>query len=141
LLSWGRARPHDPGWFFEQVPQAIADDPTGRGTGRPTTWTIDFPLTEVPQGQLTLRLALAGVSARRIDVAVNDAPAGNVDGLVYNATINRDGIQGGWVEKDVTFDAALLKIGGNTLKLTIPGGGLTSGIIYDYLRLESGAPK
>ena len=44
------------------------------------------------------------------------------------------------MEKDVTFDAALLKPGENTLKLTIPAGGLTSGIIYDYLRLEAGAP-
>jgi rhamnogalacturonan endolyase len=53
---------------------------------------------------------------------VADAPAGTVEGLVYNATINRDGIQGAWVEKDVTFDAALLKGGNNTLKLTVPGG-------------------
>jgi rhamnogalacturonan endolyase len=128
-------------WFFEQVPHATAEDPAGRGTGRPTTWTIGFPLIDAPQGRVTLRLALAGVSARRIDVAVNDAPAGAVDGLVYNATINRDGIQGEWVEKDVTFDAALLKPGENTLKLTVPGGGLTSGIIYDYLRLEAGAPS
>jgi rhamnogalacturonan endolyase len=90
---------------------------------------------------VTLRLALAGVSVRRIDVAVNDEPAGTIDGLVYNATINRDGIQGAWVERDVAFDATLLKPGNNTLKLTIPGGGLTSGIIYDYLRLEAGAPK
>jgi rhamnogalacturonan endolyase len=59
-----------------------------------------------------------------------------VDGLVYNATINRDGIEGSWVEKDVTFDASLIKAGNNLLKLTIPAGGLTSGIIYDYIRLE-----
>ena len=38
--------------------------------------------------------------------------------------------------KDVTFDASLMKEGKNVLKLTIPAGGLTSGIIYDYLRLE-----
>lgn len=50
--------------------------------------------------------------------------------------INRDGIQGFWVEKNLAFDAALMKAGDNTLKLTIPAGGPTSGIIYDYLRLE-----
>jgi rhamnogalacturonan endolyase len=126
-------------WFFEQVPHAAAESPTGQGNGRATTWTIAFPLTQAPQGRITLRLALTGVSARRIDVAVNDRPAGAVEGLVYNATINRDGIQGSWVEKDVVFDAALLKPGENTLKLTIPAGGLTAGIIYDYLRLEAGA--
>jgi len=29
-----------------------------------------------------------------------------------------------------------MKAGPNTLSLTIPGGGLTSGLIYDYIRLE-----
>jgi rhamnogalacturonan endolyase len=128
-------------WFFEQVPHAVSEDRTGRGTGRATTWTIVFPIGQPPQGRVTLRLAIAGAAARRIDVTVNDKAAGTVEGLVYNATINRDGIRGSWVEKDVTFDAGLLKSGANTLKLTIPAGGLTSGVIYDYLRLEAGAPN
>jgi rhamnogalacturonan endolyase len=123
-------------WFFEQVPHAGQPDPTGRGNGRATPWTISFQLPGAPRGKATLRLAIAGVGARSIDVTVNDQPAGTATGLVYNATINRDGIQGSWVEKDVVFDAALMKAGANILKLTIPAGGLTSGIIYDYLRLE-----
>jgi rhamnogalacturonan endolyase len=123
-------------WFFEQVPHAEQADATGRGNGRATSWTIGFELAKAPQGKAILRLALTGVSARRIDVTVNDQAAGEVTGLVYNATINRDGIEGSWVEKDVIFDAALLKQGSNLMKLTIPGGGLTSGIIYDYIRLE-----
>ncbi len=57
-------------------------------------------------------------------------------GLVYNATINRDGIGGYWSEHDIEFDASVMKAGENVLKLTIPAGTLTSGIIYDYLRLE-----
>ena len=128
-------------WFFEQVPHAEQADPTGRGNGHATTWTIHFTLPQDLKGRATLRLALAGVSARSVEVAVNDKPAGTVGGLAYNATINRDGIQGSWVEKDVTFDAALMKEGRNELKLTIPAGGLTSGIIYDYLRLEVDAEK
>jgi rhamnogalacturonan endolyase len=123
-------------WFFEQVPHAEQADATGRGNGRATSWTIGFELAKAPQGKAILRLALTGVSARRIDVTVNDQAAGEVTGLVYNATINRDGIEGSWVEKDVIFDAAMLKQGSNLMKLTIPGGGLTSGIIYDYIRLE-----
>lgn len=123
-------------WFFEQVPHAETDDPTGRARGRATPWTIRFRLPKAETGRATLRLALSGVSARTIDVAVNGQPAGTVTGLVYNATINRDGVQGSWVEKDVEFDAALMKAGENTLTLTVPAGGLTSGIIYDYLRLE-----
>jgi rhamnogalacturonan endolyase len=123
-------------WFIEQVPHVEQDDGTGRGRGRSTTWTVSFDLPNAPKGRATLRLGLCGAAARSIDVAVNDHHAGTVDGLVYNATINRDGIQGSWVEKNVAFDAALMKAGENTLKLTIPAGGLTSGVIYDYLRLE-----
>ena len=83
-----------------------------------------------------LRLAICGIGARQLTVGMNDQTAGMVTNLVYNATINRDGIEGSWSERDVTFDASLMKTGKNVLKLTIPAGGLTSGIMYDYLRLE-----
>lgn len=124
-------------WFFEQVPHN--EDPsntTGRGNGRSTTWTINYNLPKAPTGKAVLRLAICGVGTKTIDVLVNDKPAGQVTGLNYNATINRDGIGGYWIERGVVFDAAMMKAGMNTLKLTIPAGGLTNGIIYDYLRLE-----
>jgi rhamnogalacturonan endolyase len=123
-------------WFIEQVPHVEQDDGTGRGRGRSTTWTISFNLPDAPKGRATLRLGICGAAAQTIDVVVNDQHAGTVEGLIYNATINRDGIQGSWVEKNVALDAALMKAGENTLKLTIPAGSLTSGVIYDYLRLE-----
>ena len=69
-------------------------------------------------------------------MSVNDRPVGTVTDLVYNATINRDGIGGSWSEHDLAFDASLMKAGTNVMKLTIPAGSLTSGIMYDYLRLE-----
>jgi rhamnogalacturonan endolyase len=50
--------------------------------------------------------------------------------------IRRDGIGGSWVEKDLAFDAGMMRMGPNTMTLTIPGGVLYAGIIYDYLRLE-----
>ncbi len=124
-------------WFFEQVPHnENPDNTTGRGEGRATPWTITFDLPAAPRGRAILRLALCGIGAREIAVTVNNQPVGAITGLVYNATINRDGIGGYWTEKDLTFDAARLKTGTNTLTLTIPAGSLTSGIIYDYLRLE-----
>jgi rhamnogalacturonan endolyase len=123
-------------WYFEQVPHVIKDDGTGTSMGRATTWTINFPLANAVQGKAILRMGICGVGARRIAVGVNDKPAGVVTGLVYNATINRDGIGGAWVEKDIAFDAAMMRAGQNRLTLTIPAGGLTSGIIYDYIRLE-----
>lgn len=123
-------------WFFEQVPHIDGENTTGRGSGRATTWTIQFQMTSVPAGKATLRMGLCGVSTRTLGVRINGQDAGSVSGLVYNATINRDGIAGSWVEKDLVFDGGLLKQGENVLTLTIPSGGVTSGIIYDSLRLE-----
>lgn len=40
------------------------------------------------------------------------------------------------LEKNISFDANLMKVGENTLKLTIPAAGLSSGVIYDDLRPE-----
>jgi rhamnogalacturonan endolyase len=115
-------------WNYAQCPRA--DRPDG------TTWTITFDLAEAPRGKAILRAALAGISARRINVAVNDKDAGAIGPLMDNATIRRDGIHGYWSEKDLAFDASLMHGGTNTMKLTIPAGNPMNGIIYDYLRLE-----
>src|SRR5208282_1097119 len=109
---------------------------TGNGRGSATTWTVSFSLSDAPHGKATLRLAICGVGSRSIAATMNDQSIGDVTGLTYNATINRDGIGGYWGEHDLVFDASLMKAGENVLKLTIPAGSLTSGILYDYLRLE-----
>jgi rhamnogalacturonan endolyase len=131
-------------WFFEQVPHNENPDNTnGRGRGRSTTWTITFNLPNTPHGKAILRLAICGSAARMITVTVNGQRAGVVQAPPYNATINRDGIEGTWTERDLSFDASLMKSGTNVMGLTIPAGPLTSGIIYDYLRLaldESAKP-
>jgi len=115
-------------WNYCQCPRA--DRPDG------TMWSVTFDLPEAPRGKATLRLALAATSARRIEVTINDKPAGTVGPLQDTATIRRDGIRGYWSEKKVTFDAAMMKAGTNVLKLTIPPGGVMNGVEYDYLRLE-----
>jgi len=124
-------------WFFEQVPHDDdLSDTNAKGRGRSTTWSINFNLPQAPSGTATLRLAICGVGTRQLAVTVNDQPAGTVTNLIYNATIDRDGIEGMWSEHDVTFNASLMKAGDNVMKLTIPAGSLVSGIMYDYLRLE-----
>jgi len=124
-------------WFIEQVPHnENPANTTGNGQGRSTTWTVTFNLAGAPHGKATLRLAICGVGSRSLAVTMNDQSIGTVSNLVYNATINRDGIGGYWMEHDLAFDASRMKAGENLLKLTIPAGGLTSGIMYDYLRLE-----
>ena len=130
-------------WFIYEVPHAVNDDGTAKSKGRATTWTVRFDVGagEKLDGRAVLRLGIAGVSTRTIEVGVNGKAAGQMTGLIYNATINRDGVEGSWVEKDVEFDAGMLHPGANTLTLTVPEGGLTSGVAYDVVRLELGAGK
>ncbi len=124
-------------WFFEQVPHnEDSGNTNGRGRGRETTWSITFNLPDTLKGRATLRLAICGAGARTLVASVNGQSIGSVTNLVYNATINRDGIGGSWSEHDLAFDASLMKRGENVMKLTVPAGSLTSGILYDYLRLE-----
>ena len=131
-------------WFIYQVPHdEDPKDTTGHGHGRETPWTVNFTLAQAPAAgeRGILRLGIAGAGTRTIGVKVNGSDAGTVEGLVYNATINRDGVQGSWVEKDVQFDASLLHAGANTLTLVVPAGGLTSGVAYDVVRLELAPAK
>jgi rhamnogalacturonan endolyase len=41
-----------------------------------------------------------------------------------------------WQEQTLKFDAAMLQPGENEIQLTVSAGELTSGVVYDYLRLE-----
>ena len=115
-------------WNYAQLPRP--DRPGG------TVWLVEFNLPEAPKGKAVLRVALAAVSARAIEVSMNDHRAGAVTGLRDTATIRRDGIRGYWSERMVAFDAGLMKSGTNILKLAIPPGSVMNGIEYDYLRLE-----
>jgi rhamnogalacturonan endolyase len=149
-------------WFFEQVPHGEstawlntdAKDPANQpfgwvhvgtagqdmwrtiGQGRADTWTIKFNMDKASQGQATLRLALAGADGGGgLAVAVNGTSVGTVYPTATNALrYNTD--KGVWQERDLAFDAAVLKPGENQMQLTVPAGDLTSGVVYDYLRLE-----
>jgi rhamnogalacturonan endolyase len=129
-------------WFFQHVP--YNEDPNARaapffgvrGNGRATPFAIAFDLPDEPRGRATLRLAICGTGARAIDVTVNDRPAGRVDRLLNDGAITRHSIQGLWYERELAFDATLMKMGSNVLKLIVPAGPINNGIIYDYVRLE-----
>jgi rhamnogalacturonan endolyase len=111
-----------------------------RGHGQPTTWSVTFNLPEAPRGKATLRLAIAGNSARNIEVSVDDRRAGDTGPMPDTAVLRRDGIRGYWFERSIAFDASLMKQGTNVLKLTIPAAGVMNGVLYDYLRLELAEP-
>jgi rhamnogalacturonan endolyase len=106
------------------------------GHGRATSWTIKFKMDKAAQGSAVLRLALAGADGGGgLTVGVNGKNAGTIFPTATNALrYNTD--MGQWQERDVTFDAALLNPGENTLTLTVPAGDVTTGVVYDYLRLE-----
>jgi rhamnogalacturonan endolyase len=149
-------------WFFEQVPHGEstawlnpdAKDPANQrfgwvkagtanedmwrtiGRGRATTWTIKFNMDKAPKGQATLRVALAGSDGNGgLAVGVNGASVGTIRHISTNALrYNTD--KGIWRQYTQPFDAALLKPGENEMTLTVPAGDLTTGVVYDYLRLE-----
>jgi len=129
-------------WYFEQVPHNENPDAKpagynmGTAPGRATPWSITFEMAQAPRGKAHLRLALASNSTREIGVEVNGQSVGKVDHLYIDGAIARNGITGVWSERDVPFDASTLKAGANVLKLIVPAGPMTSGVIYDYLRLE-----
>jgi len=106
------------------------------GRGHATTWTIKFNMDKAAKGSAVLRLALAGADGGGgLAIGVNGQAAGTVYPTATNALrYNTD--MGQWQEKDVTFDASMLKPGENTLTLTVPAGEVTTGVVYDYLRLE-----
>jgi rhamnogalacturonan endolyase len=147
-------------WFFEQVPHGdttpwinpAAKDPANQrfgwvkvqgsdnwreiGRGRATTWTIKFNMDKaVAKGQATLRIALGGADGGGLTIGVNGKAVGSIRPVATNALrYNTD--RGVWHEYSQPFDAALLKAGENEMTLTVPAGELTSGVCYDYLRLE-----
>jgi rhamnogalacturonan endolyase len=106
--------------------------------GRATPWTIEFNLPEVTVSeQAILRLAISGTGTRTIEVAVNGRPAGEVElGMPDSTFSGRNGIQGIWYERELSFDTSLLKAGTNTMTLIVPAGNVGAGVMYDYLRLE-----
>ena len=81
-------------------------------------------------------MALAGADGfGGLAVAVNGQSVGAIRPIATNALrYNTD--KSVWQEYALTFDAALLKPGENEMQLTVPAGELTSGVVYDYLRLE-----
>jgi len=132
-------------WFFAHVPYADPNAPApaaGGGffmrpvNGRACPRTIVFTLSNKGRGRATLRAAFSGTGVRSIAVAVNDAPVGQFSNLPTDGVLSSHGMHGVWHEQEFVFDGSLLKQGENQVTLTVPAGGVNSGVIYDVLRLE-----
>ena len=148
-------------WFFEEVPHSTttawlnpaAKDPYNQrfgwvntppskddpwrdwGRGRATTWTVKFNMPKAPQGSAVLRIALAGADGGGLSIGVNGQEVGSIRPVSTNALrYNTD--KGVWYQYDQKFDAALLKQGANEMTFTVPAGDVTTGVVWDYVRLE-----
>ena len=156
----GRSNPAKD-WFFEEVPHSTttawlnpaAKDPYNQrfgwvntppskddpwrdwGRGRATTWTVKFNMPKAPQGSAVLRIALAGADGGGLSIGVNGQEVGSIRPVSTNALrYNTD--KGVWYQYDQKFDAALLKQGANEMTFTVPAGDVTTGVVWDYVRLE-----
>jgi hypothetical protein len=154
----------NPGSGYTSAPSVVIGDESGRGAaavatvrdgavvgvaltskppgpwslysrGRATTWTSKFTLEKAPKGYAALRIALGGADTNELAVAVNGASVGSIHPMSTNA-LRYNTNKSVWQEQTVKFDAARLHAGENDLQLTVPAGELTSGVVYDYLRLE-----
>jgi rhamnogalacturonan endolyase len=144
--AWKNPEAKDPanqrfGWV---KPESLRDypqtDTTGPwriyGRGRATTWTIKFEMDRDPKGEAALRVALAGADGNGgLAIAVNGKSVGTLRPVSTNA-LRYNTNKSVWQELTLKFDAALLKKGGNEMMLTVPAGDVTTGVVYDYLRLE-----
>lgn len=123
-------------WNYAQPPR-----PDGRGGWQPTSWRIRFALPERPAGTAILRLAICGMRGGPIDVAVNGRAVGSTGPLPESGVMHRDGIRGVQIERNIRFDAELLRAGENVIELSKQARTWTDGVLYDYLRLEIAPPS
>ena len=145
-LAWLNPKAKDPanqrfGWVkaesLKDYPQTNTSGPWRiYGRGRATTWTIKFEMDHAPKGQAALRVALAGADGNGgLGIGVNGKTAGTLRPVPTNA-LRYNTNKSVWQEQVLKFDAAMLKQGENQVHLTVPAGEVTTGVVYDYLRLE-----
>lgn len=122
----------------EEAANAAADFVRRSGHDvKSTTWTVTFALNQQPRGAATLRLAFCGTHAGcNVAALVNDQAIGDTGPLPSTSAMQRDGIRAFWIEKPLHFDAALLRRGVNTVKLTSHADTWSQGVMYDVVRLE-----
>jgi rhamnogalacturonan endolyase len=120
---------------LEDSPQLPAR--LGRDAIRPTTWTIQFDHPRALRGRATLRLAFCGThQGCNVVVGVNGTEIGETGLLPSTSAMQRDGIRAFWIEKCLSFDAALLRRGQNRITLHSPAQTWSQGVMYDCVRLE-----
>jgi hypothetical protein len=68
-------------------------------------------------------------------IGVNGQTVGTIHPVATNA-LRYNSDKGVWYQYIQKFDAALLKPGANEMTFTVPAGDVTTGVVWDYVRLE-----
>ena len=105
------------------------------------TWTIGFTLDKKYNGTACLTASLAGAThnGATVTVKVNGTKRETWKPGINDASIYRSAVQSGRHHlMRCTFDASTLKVGYNTITLTMSGNGSNGGFMYDCLKLEAG---
>jgi rhamnogalacturonan endolyase len=101
-------------------------------------------MPEISKGEAILRVALAGADggdgtnpsdAGNLTIGVNGNSVGTIHTIATNALRynTNKGVLQQFIQK---FDASLLKAGANEMTFTVRAGDVTTGVVWDYLRLE-----
>ncbi len=152
------------GWVA--IPATTADPWPQWGQGRATTWTVKFNMAKASHGTAVLRVALAGADGGGnlaildangkpsdlgglteslyvgsntqggLTIGVNGQTVGTIHPVATNTLRYNANIKGLWHQYIQKFDAALLKAGANEMTFTVPAGDVTTGVAWDYVRLE-----
>ena len=145
------------GWVA--IPPNTADPWPQWGQGRATTWTVKFNMPKGSQGTAVLRVSLAGADGGGnralggggqragggafvgadtqggLIIGVNGKNVGTIHPVATNA-LRYNSDKGVWYQYIQKFDAALMKAGENDMTFTVPAGDVTTGVVWDYVRLE-----
>jgi len=134
-LNTGAKDPYNQHFGWVAIPPTNADPWREWGRGRATTWTVKFNRAKASQGTAVLRIALAGADGTTLAIGVNGQTVGTIRPVATNA-LRYNTNKGVWNQYIVKFDASLMKAGANEMTFTVPAGDVTTGVVWDYLRLE-----
>ena len=138
------ARPPQSALRMGQLPSGQKDMWPEWGHGRATTWTVQFTMPSATKGDAILRIALAGADGGNgatpaapgsLSIGVNGQTVGTLHPIATNA-LRYNTNKGVWYQYVQKFDASLLTPGENSCRFTVPAGDVTTGVVWDYVRLE-----
>lgn len=111
------------------------------------TWNIRFTTSERLSGQAALSLGIAcyeGKHKPQLEIRLNGDLLGSIADLEISGAVHRSGIHAGYQERELLFAAERVRVGDNTLTITMPPPNRreertvmtpAGGLMWDCLRL------